>query len=81
MPYVTGYNVTDFNNGYAGNGKVIDAVEIIYQGDDGKSAEYRVSPIKKEYFSWQKNNYKTDGQDGYAGLFGRKIDRLQIAIK
>lgn len=80
LPYVTGYDITDFNNGYAGNGKAIDAVEIIYEGENGKVAQYRVSPIKKEYFSWQKNKHNTDGQDGYAGLFGQKIDKLQIVI-
>ena len=81
LPYVTGYNVTDFKNGYAGNGKAIDAVEILYEGDCGKVAQYRVAPIKKAYFSWQKNNQKAGGQDGYAGIFGIKIDKLQISIK
>lgn len=28
LPFVNGYNVNDFNNGYAGNGQIIDAVEI-----------------------------------------------------
>lgn len=28
LPWVTGYNINDFNNGYAGNGQVIDAIEI-----------------------------------------------------
>lgn len=28
LPYVTGYNVNDFNNGFAGNGKIIDAIQI-----------------------------------------------------
>lgn len=28
LPWVTGYNVNDFNNGWAGNGKVIDAIQI-----------------------------------------------------
>ncbi len=81
LPFVSGYDILDFNNGYAGNGKPIDAVEIIYHGDEGKVAQYRVAPIKKAYFSWQNNNQTLDGQDGYAGLFGSKIDKLQIVIK
>lgn len=28
LPWVTGYDINDFNNGYAGNGQVIDAIEI-----------------------------------------------------
>lgn len=28
LPWVTGYNINDYNNGYAGNGKEIDAIQI-----------------------------------------------------
>lgn len=28
LPWVNGYNINDSNNGYAGNGKVIDAIQI-----------------------------------------------------
>ena len=28
LPWVTGYNINDINNGYAGNGKEIDAIQI-----------------------------------------------------
>ena len=28
LPYVNGYNINDSNNGYAGNGKIIDAIQI-----------------------------------------------------
>ena len=28
LPYVTGYNINDYKNGFAGEGKVIDAIEI-----------------------------------------------------
>ena len=83
LPYVTRYNINDAINGYAGNGKPIDAIEVIYypaKNAVGKKAVYRVSPIKKGYFSWQKNNEKDKTQDGYAGLFGKKIDRFQIEI-
>ena len=27
------------------------------------------------------DNEKNDGQDGYAGVYGRKVDRFQIVIK
>ncbi|MBR4072983.1 MAG: M23 family metallopeptidase [Clostridia bacterium] len=81
LPYVSGYDITDSNNGYAGNGKPIDAIEIDYTGADGKKILYRVAPLKKSYFSWQTDNLKVNGLDGYAGLLGRKIDKLQIVIK
>lgn len=79
LPYVTGFDIYNGKNGYAGNGKPIDAIEVIYEGD--KTAYYRVSPVGKNYFDWQKDNQSVNGQDGYAGLFGKKIDRLQIEVK
>ncbi len=79
LPWVTGYDLKDYNNGYAGNGKAIDAIEVVLS--DGKKAKYRVSPVKKGYYDWQYDNETSDGQDGYAGLFGKKIDRFQLCCK
>ena len=85
LPYVTGYDVNDSKNGYAGNGKPIDAVEIYYYTPDGvtplKKAKYRVAPTGKDYYSWQLDDEKTNGQDGYAGLFGKEIGKLQVVIE
>ena len=76
LGFVTGYNWNDYNNGYAGNGKPIDLVQIIYESNVPK---YRVSPINKGYYSWQLGNKVGGGYDGYAGALGVKIDRIQIA--
>ena len=85
LPYVTGYNTSDYNNGYAGNGTPIDCIEIYYYTPDNirpyQQAYYRVSPVNKGYYSWQKDNSTTNGMDGYAGAPGVAIDRLQIQIK
>ena len=80
LPFVTGYNLKDHANGYAGNGKPIDLIEIEYTGKSG-AIQYRVSPLKKNYYPYQIDNNRTNGMDGYAGAKGRKIDRLQICIK
>lgn len=80
LPYVTGFNLSDSVNGYAGNGTPIDAIEVIYSAENNFKMQCRVSPLNKEYYSWQINNEKTGGQDGYAGKFGKKIDRVQINI-
>ena len=87
LPYVTGYNTKDHNNGYAGMGSYIDGIEIIYntperikKGLGNLKAKYRVSPVGKGYYPWQYNNQKTNGQDGYAGSFGKKIDRIQLTL-
>ena len=34
-----------------------------------------------DYYSYQTDNETDNGQDGYAGIIGRKIDRFQIIIK
>ena len=77
LPYVTGYNWNDSRNGYAGNGKPIDLVQIIYS-DNTSLPSYRVSPLNSDYYSWQKGNSVGSGQDGYAGASGKAIDRIQI---
>lgn len=80
LPMVTGCNWNDNNNGYAGNHKPIDAVRVIYHAPDGSTqkAQYRVSPVNGNYYSWQYNNETGNGQDGYAGAVGRHIDRFQL---
>lgn len=85
LPYVTGFNIGDGKNGYAGNGKAIDAVEAYYftPGDirPYKAASYRVSPKGGNYYPVQTDNLIGRGMDGYAGSFGKEIDRFQIEIK
>lgn len=85
LPYVTGCNWNDHNNGYAGNGRVIDAIEVYYNTPADyaakygyQKAQYRVSPVNKEYYPWQYDNDKGNGQDGFAGCFGQAIDRFQL---
>ena len=83
LPWVTGYDVKDAKNGYAGNGQVIDAMTVYYEtpaGQPVKKAKYRVAPLRGEYYAWQLDDEKTGGQDGYAGMLGQNIDRLQITL-
>lgn len=91
LPYVTGYNWTDHNNGYAGNGKVIDAIRVYYNTSSDlvknggyREAKYRVSSIGSTiYYDWQLDDTvnKSKGMDGYAGCFGKSIDKVQISIE
>lgn len=75
LPYVTGCNWSDPNNGYAGDRKPIDLVEVIHSECE---PHYRVSPVGQNYYPWQEGNKKATGFDGYAGAPGRTIDRFQI---
>ena len=78
LGYVTGYNWNDAKNGYAGNHKPIDLVEIIYSGNN-ELPKYRVSPVNSGYYGWQYGNKVGKGYDGYAGYLGKTIDRIQIS--
>jgi hypothetical protein len=88
LPYVTGYDWNDAVNGYAGNGNVIDALRVYYSTPDDiveeygyKKAKYRVAPVERDYYSWQHDDETSGGQDGYAGMIGKPIDRVQIVIE
>lgn len=88
LPWVTGYN-WDKDSGYAGNGKVIDAIQIVYTSpsslkNGNLKAKYRVSSTNsKTYYSWQTNNTvnKSKDMDGYAGALGKAMDKVQICIE
>lgn len=81
LSYVTGYNINDYKNGYAGTGNdIIDAVEVYYYTPNDirpyKKAKYKVND-----YSWQYDNEKTNGQDGYAGKLGVPATKFQIVIE
>lgn len=89
LPWVDGYDWKDAINGYAGNGKVIDAIRIYYETPEdilnqtGRyyKAKYRTSPEKSgNYYAWQLDDEKTSDMDGYAGVIGKPIDKVQICI-
>ena len=81
LPYVTGCNINDFNNGFAGDGKnIIDAVEVYYFTPND------IRPYKKIYYRanglpWQSDNDKNSKMDGYAGIIGQNITKLEMYIK
>lgn len=91
LPWVTGYNWNDHNNGYAGNGKPIDAIRVYYNTPSDlvknggyREAKYRVSRIGSTgYYDWQLDDVvnKSKGMDGYAGAFGKAIDKFQVCIE
>ena len=80
---ITGYNIKDSQKGYAGNGKPIDAIRMVYTSPSGvtKKAKYKVSPTNTSaFYDWQINTNTDKGQDGYAGSFGVTLDKLYISL-
>lgn len=80
LPYVTGFNTNDITNGYAGNGKVIDAIEVYYY-TPSDIRPYRKAKYKVNNYPYQYDNEKTNGQDGYAGVFGVPVTKFEITIE
>lgn len=80
LPYVTGYNTKDSINGYAGNGKPIDRIEVYYYTPND-IRPYKKAKYKVNNFDWQYDNEKSKGQDGYAGAKGITITKFQITIE
>lgn len=85
LPYVTGFDYNDFNNGFAGDQKTpIDAVEIIYytpEGEPYKYARYMVSVFdNRNFYPEQIDDETSNGMDGYAGVMGNAIDKFQMWI-
>ena len=82
LPWVSGYDIKDDINGYAGiKGKVIDAIQVEFSGVDDYKATYRARKQgKNKFMPYQHNTEHDTEQDGYAGLLGTKIDGLQITL-
>lgn len=81
LPYVTGYDINDINNGYAGDDKTaIDLLEAYYYTPQDirpyKRAKYKVNNLP-----WQYDNEKSSGMDGYAGIIGEPITKVEITIE
>lgn len=75
LPWVTNYD------DYAGNiGWAIDAVQMELQGVAGYEVQYRVSPTNStKWYGWCTGLKDATG-DGYAGVYGKPIDCIQIKI-
>ena len=82
LPWVTGYDIDDDVNGYAGiKGKVIDAIQVEFSGVGDYKATYRARKQgKNKFMPYQHNTEHDTEQDGYAGVFDTKIDGLQITL-
>ena len=80
LPYVTDYNIKDKINGYAGNGNIIDCVEVYYYTPKN-IRPYKKAKYKVNNYPYQYDNEKIKGQDGYAGVYGVTATKFQIIIE
>lgn len=86
LPFVTGYDTNDYQNGFAGNLKQeIDKVQAVFYTPEGyiyKYLHYQVSvKDNPNFYSEQIDDSKTNGMDGYAGAPGQSIDKIQMWVE
>lgn len=78
LGWISDYNIGNMQTGYAGNGKEIDAIQIYYYTPNDirpyKRAHYKTN------YGWQFDDETKNGQDGYAGVFGKNVTKLYIEI-
>ena len=81
LGWISNYDVNNWRTGCAGNKiRDIDAIQIDFSGVPGYKVRYRVSTIyTKSYLNWIEG-YNTSNSMGYAGIFGKAIDKIQIEI-
>lgn len=90
---ITGWNYKDYNNGYAGdgypaeNGNAIDGIKMYYRTPAEVvnkygyyRVAYRVHLLGGGWLDWQYDTETTNGQDGYAGFFGKTIDGIEAKL-
>ena len=81
LPFVTGYDINDFNNGFAGDiVNIIDCVECYYYTPND-IRPYKKAKYKLNGYPYQYDNEKGNGQDGYAGVMGVPATKFQIVIE
>ena len=80
LGWITKYDINDFNYGYAGDNKPIDAIQIYYYTPNSirpyKKAKYKVND-----YDWQYDIETSGNQDGYGGLIGVNATKIQITIE
>ena len=80
LPYVTGYDINDFNNGFAGDGvNAIDCVECYYYTPNN-IRPYQYAYYKVNNYPYQKDLIKGNGFDGFGGVKGVPMTKFQIYI-
>lgn len=80
LPKVTGYDINDFENGWAGDDREIDCIRVYYNTPSDirpfKRAKYKVND-----YSWVYDNEKCLNGDDFAGVMGITATEIRITIE
>lgn len=80
LPIVTGYDINDYRNGWAGNNNAIDCIRIYYVTPND-IRPYKKAKYKVNNYDWQYDDETTNGQDGYGGEYGVDAKEIRITIE
>lgn len=80
LGWVTGYNINDYMNGYAGNGYTIDCIQIYYE-TPSDIRPYKYAKYKCNSYDWQVDTQTGSGMDGFAGNYGYAMYKLWVNIE
>lgn len=83
LPRVTGYDINDFENGWAGDNKPIDCVRIYYYTpqDIIKTSGYKKAKYRVNDLPWVYDTEKCSNGDDFAGNMGENAYKLEITIE
>lgn len=77
---VTGYDINEYINGYAGNGKPIDAIRVYYYTPQN-IRPYKKAKYKVNNYTWQYDDEYDGYGENFAGVYGVDVTKFQIIIK
>lgn len=81
LSWIETCNIKDWSKGCAGlRTRDIDAVQFDFSGVSGYNIKYRVSTTgSTQYLPWV-TGFNNTNDNGYAGIFGKTIDKIQVEI-
>lgn len=80
LPRVTGCDINDFNNGWAGDNRVIDCIRIYYYTPDD-IRPYKKAKYKVNNYTWQYDDEYDAYGENFAGVYGVPATELRITIE
>jgi len=80
LPKVTGYNINDFNNGYAGDDRIIDCIRVYYN-TPSNIRPYKKAKYKVNNYNWQYDDEYDSNGENFAGVYGKNATEFRITIE
>lgn len=83
LGWITKYDINDYNYGYAGNGKSIDAIQVYYYTPDdiAKKSGYKKAKYRVNNLPWMYDTEPDASGDTFAGIIGVDAVKVEIIIE